>query len=527
MDKFVERKMRLGAIPGLTVGVTSRAGILSVRTYGFSEVGSGTLVAPGTLFQIGSISKSFSSVIAMQLVDEGKLDLHRPVTEYVPWLEVRSRHGPITMHHLMSHTAGLPTGMEATTEAVSEVWSLRDSESGPPGAYFHYSNMGYKIVGLVIESLTGISVGQAISERVFRPLGMDDSVPVITQALRERLAVGYLPAHDDRPMRRGAQMAPAPWVDSDSADGSICSNAEDMLKYVRLLMNRGSGPLGKVLSNQGYETLTTPVISTGDRPEDAWYAYGLDVGTVDGQLNLSHTGGMVGYISAMSMDMGAGIGAIVLSNGATSVDDVSRYALKLFRSELSGAKELPMETPYESSVERSEEFEGEYVADARSISVARAGDQLTATCDGVAAPLEPRDKDSFFLDLPGFELHLVRFRRENEAVVELIHGPDAYSRAGVAKPTAGPVSSAWTSYCGHYRSHNPWLTNFRVFARRGSLWLTHPTDEEYQLFERTDGSFSVGDSKKSPEWIRFHAPVGGKAQRATLSGEEYARTFTP
>jgi CubicO group peptidase (beta-lactamase class C family) len=527
LDQFVERKLRLGSIPGLTVGVTSKDGLLGVRVYGFSDLGSKLPVVPDTLFQIGSISKSFSSIVAMQLQDEGKLDVQRPVGEYLPWLRMRSAHGPVTMHHLMSHTAGLPTGTEATTEAVSEVWSMRNQESGPPGAYFHYSNMGYKIVGMVIETLTGIPVGQAISERVFAPLGMRNSIPIVTQDLRERLASGYLPAYDDRPMRRGAAMAPAPWVDCDSADGSISSNAEDMTKYIRLIMNKGFGPSGRIVSEAGFKALTTPVMRTGPSENDAWYAYGLDVETRDGHSIMSHTGGMVGYISAMCMDMDVGVGAIVLSNGATSVDDIARYAVKLFRSSSAGASELPKETPYATTVEKPEEYEGQYLSDERSILVKRAGNELLATHEGVSATLDPKDKDSFFLELPGFELHLVRFRREGDEVVELTHGPSVYRRGGRTVPAEAPLSPAWASYCGHYRTHNPWLTNFRVFARKGSLWLSYPSDEEHQLFVRTEGVFSVGDPRESPEWIRFYATVGGKTQRATLSGEEYARTFTP
>ncbi len=523
----MDRKMRLGSIPGLTICVTSKQGTLLSKTYGVKDACSKQLVLPGTLFQIGSISKAFSSIVAMQLADEGKLDLHRPVVEYLPWLEVRTSQGPMTMHQLMSHTAGLPTGTEATTEAVSEAWSLRDLESGPPGKYFHYSNMGYKIVGLVIESLTGTTVGRAISERVFRPLGMADSVPIITQDLRERLATAHVPAYDDRPMRRGAEMVAAPWVDSESADGSICSTAEDMAKYVRLLMNRGVGPSERVLTESGFRALTTPVMKMRESEQDGWYAYGLDVETLDGHHCLSHTGGMVGHISAMHMDLDSGVGAIVLSNGATSVDDVSRYAVKLFRSALLGAEALPSDTPYGTAVVDARAYEGRYVNGARALMVTGSADGLIASHEGISAALEHRDKDTFFLDLPGFELHLLRFRRERDDVVEVTHGPSAFVREGRAVSPVHVLNPSWQSYCGHYRSHNPWLTNFRVFARKGSLWLSYPSDDEHELFERADGSFSVGGSEKSPEWIRFYASVGGKTHRATLSGEDYARTFTP
>jgi hypothetical protein len=300
-----------------------------------------------------------------------------------------------------------------------------------------------------------------------------------------------------------------------------------MTKYIRLIMNKGLGPSGRIVSEAGFKPLTAPVIKTGRSENDAWYAYGLNVETSDGHSILSHTGGMVGYISAMSMDMDVGVGAAVLSNGATSVDDIARYAVKLFRSSWTRTSELPKDIPYATTVEKPEEYEGQYLMGARSILVKRAGNQLLAMHEGVVATLEPRDKDSFFLELPGFELHLMRFRREGDEVVELTHGPSVYTREGRSIAAEVPFNPVWASYSGHYRTHNPWLTNFRVFARKGSLWLTYPSDEEHELFERREGVFFVGDPKESPEWIRFYATVGGKTQRATLSGEEYARAFTP
>jgi len=148
--------MRLEGLQGLTVAVTDRDQLLWRREYGYADADSRKLVDRSSLFQIGSISKSFASIALLQLVEEGKVDLHRPVKQYLPWFEVKSKHKPITLDHLLSHTAGIVTGSECTPEGRTEIWSLRDTEAtARPGEMFHYSNVGYKTVGVVISELEG------------------------------------------------------------------------------------------------------------------------------------------------------------------------------------------------------------------------------------------------------------------------------------------------------------------------------------------------------------------------------------
>jgi len=529
LDAYIGRKMDLGSIPGLAIGVTSRERILGCRYYGFSDVESRLPPTEETLFEIGSISKSFASIVAMQLVDEGLLDLSRPVDEYLPWLEAKWKGERFTMHHLMSHTAGLPIGSEATPEATSEVWAVRDLELGcPPGQFFHYSSIGYKIVGLVIEELTRKRCADAIKERVFAQLGMVQSRAVISADLGASLATPYEPFPDDRPVRRGTVMVRAPWLESDSADGSISSNAQEMAAYLRMLLSGGRSPGGRVLSEDGFRRLTRPVISYRDGSRDEHYAYGLSVERSGSYTLVGHTGGMVGYVSAMKMDMDAGFGAIVLTNGATDVDDVARFALKAFGAVSSGSGEIPRDLPYNLSVDDAEGYAGIYSSEAGCLEVvADARQRLVLATQGRSTMLEPREKGAFFVDLPGFETFLLRFSRVNGLVTEVSCGADVYfhERRGEGAPPVQP--SGHEAYCGHFRSSNPWLTNFRVLARKDALWMVQPSGEEQELVELGQGSFRVGSDERCPERLRFFALVNGKANRVDVSGQVYARTSTP
>jgi CubicO group peptidase (beta-lactamase class C family) len=139
LDQFIEQKIKAANVPGMAVAVTDRERLLRVSTYGFADVAAQTPVTPEMLFEIGSIGKSFTSIALLQLREEGRLDLHEPVTRYLPWFEVQSEYEPITLHHLMSHTGGIIMGADFPGEARYEVWALRETEATTtPGTYFHY-----------------------------------------------------------------------------------------------------------------------------------------------------------------------------------------------------------------------------------------------------------------------------------------------------------------------------------------------------------------------------------------------------
>src|SRR5688572_26762891 len=108
LDQFVEQYMRDMNAPGMTLALVDRDGIQRVVTYGFGDLEARKLVGENELFEIGSISKSFVALALLQLHDEGKLDFHRPVVDYLPWLRIQSTFGAITTHHLLTHTTGLP-----------------------------------------------------------------------------------------------------------------------------------------------------------------------------------------------------------------------------------------------------------------------------------------------------------------------------------------------------------------------------------------------------------------------------------
>ena len=108
LDAFIEQYMREMNSPGMTLVMADREGVQRIATYGFADREQHVVVKPEQLFEIGSISKSFVANCLLQLRQEGKLDLHKPIVEYLPWFRIESNFAPITTHHLLTHSSGLP-----------------------------------------------------------------------------------------------------------------------------------------------------------------------------------------------------------------------------------------------------------------------------------------------------------------------------------------------------------------------------------------------------------------------------------
>ena len=149
IDRFVEQFMREMNSPGMTLVLADREGVQRVATYGYTELGVRRPLEADELFQIGSITKSFLALVLLQLREEGKLDLHKPIVEYLPWFRIQSSFAPITTHHLLTHTSGLPGAPEVFPSDPAQ----RHLAAYAPGERFHYNNMAYSLLGYLAWTL--------------------------------------------------------------------------------------------------------------------------------------------------------------------------------------------------------------------------------------------------------------------------------------------------------------------------------------------------------------------------------------
>jgi D-alanyl-D-alanine carboxypeptidase len=530
LDAFVARRMAADGTPGASLAITDRDGTIAVRSYGLADLAARAPVTAETLFEIGSIGKAFTALALLGEVEAGRLDLHRPLRDYLPWFELPSRYAPVTPHHLLTHTAGIPAGPDFTPEAAYQVWALRELEaSAAPGSLFHYSNLGYKALGMLLEQLAGRPYPEAVRERILVPLGMDASAAAITNAIRPRMATGHTTLDDERPWHPSRPLVPAPWVETATGDGSIAATAEDMARFARMLLNRGAVSGGRLLGEAGFGLLTTPSIATGDA---SGYAYGLILERLESGTRLRHGGGMPGFVANLICDLDEGIGGVALLNGPGSPTAITTFALQTIRAARGGAPLPPIPPPRDrQQVERAAEYAGDYMLQGAPdeapslLSLVAEEDRLVLRHGAGRLVLEQRDDDLFYAPHPDLDGFLLRFERDAAGqVAELYHGPRWYAGRGYSGPTLFEAPADWAAYPGRYRAHNPWVPSVVVALRKGELRLIWTSEydgadgDEQPLIPLGAGLFRVGEDERGPERVRFDTVVEGRALRLTLSG---------
>lgn len=325
IDDFVAKEMKRAGMPGVALALTCRTGPLRVSTHGYRDVETAAPVTRETLFQIGSISKTFTAIALLRLHDEGRLDLQRPVVAYLSWLRINPHLSRVTTHHLLTHTAGLPRDSALGLPNMLTDWKAELE----PGIQSSYSNVGYQLLGYLLEHLTGLEYGAAIRSLVFEPLGLKDSEPVITYAMRSRAASGYLKVDGDS---AASESVRAPWFEYRLGDGSIAATPEDLATFVRMLLNRGGMPSGRLISDDTFSMFAQKTVLAHAPHEGLYSGYGIAVENQDDRTILWHQGGMPGFTAMLMVDMTSGIGAVVLTNGHGDASrQVAEFALSALR----------------------------------------------------------------------------------------------------------------------------------------------------------------------------------------------------
>ncbi len=525
LDRFVEQYLREMNAPGLTLALADASGVQRVCAYGLDDLARRVTLNVDELFHIGSITKSFLGLCLLQLRDEGKLDLHRPVGEYLPWLRFDpTSRKPITAHDLLTHSAALPDGPLFPADPA-----FRHRATAAPGTFFHYCNMGYEALGVLLSQLDGRPLAECFRARILGPLGMSATEPAITLDVFERIATSYQASYNDRPFPRLGRLSQSPPIATSAASGCIASTARDMGAYVTMLINRGAAPAGRVASQAGFALFAQPHMAAEHFGPGASYGYGIATDKLDGHTRLRHTGGMISFASALEIDVDAGVGVFASINAMQGFRPrpVAEYALRLMRACREGTS-LPDVPAHKPSlyVESAGDYAGHYAGTGgRALTVVADGSRLFLVHKDVRVPLEPaiEPDDAFIVPHPDFAHYPLLFGRAGAGgkgpAVEVGWGGEWFATAHYAGPQQFKVPEEWHRYPGHYRNEDAWIGSNRIDVRKGRLWLNGTVPLE----PAADGRFYLRDEPESPEWVGFSDFANGKAMRMRLSGADLAR----
>lgn len=531
VDAAARELLREDRTPGLALAVVADGRLIGVKSYGFADLASRAPVTPETRFLAGSVSKTFTAVALLQLQEEGLVDLQHPLADYLPWFKPRSRFGPVTLHHLLTHTAGLPRDRSDLPSSPYTALALRDRElTAEPGTRFAYSNIGYQLLSLAIEEVEGRHFAESIRARILRPLGMTASEPEVTQRARLTTATGYQYLYDDRPPASGDPLVPAPWGEYSAGDANIVTTAPDLARFLAgLLAQGGEGPQ-RLLQPASFARMVQRTVPAPELGADTYYGYGVILGMRNGNPVLWHSGAVQGFRSMLLGDADERLGVVVLMNGPGNPRRLAEYALDVL---VAARRSRPLPPVVEAlppdSVPRAAEYAGRY-EDGRgsSLEVVAEGQRLWLLERGTRVPLlRAGAPDRFIARDSVWARFPIVFGREGGTVVDLSSGGTWLTNARYSGARSFDFPPEWNAFLGHYRAQVPFYSNYRVVLRKGTLLLVAPDGMEEELLPLGRGEFRVGRLETSVERASFKDIVSGRALRMNLSGTDYYRSLMP
>jgi CubicO group peptidase (beta-lactamase class C family) len=530
ISSIVESARRSWSIPGVSVAVVRADAPHAPVTLGYADLGSRAEISDATVFQIGSISKSFTGIFFAHLANDHRVDLGDPVTKYLPWFRVDSRWSSITLRSLLHHTAGLITCMDSIPDAEAQAAATRFTEAGcAPGEWFHYSNVGYAILGLVAKAITGDPIGECVQRAILDPLGMDRSFSEMTHEMHSSLATGYVPVFDDRPFLPGDDLMPAPWFEFADASGNIAATARDMGAYAQMLLGRGSYEGRQIIAEAAFEQVVTDLGVAGAEARPGRYGLGLNVAEDGDGPVVSHGGGMVGYSSHLIAHLGLDVGVVVLTNAPGESGAAEVVARNVLAAIKSGSVEEHA-VPDRRMIESPERYLGGFSDGSRSIRVSRAdgGRGLSLESNEATGNLYETGYGWLACDHP--ELREGQHRIGTvDGVRCWTYGPHTLTDEDSTTVSADSAQKGHP-LAGNYRSYTPWFPSFRIVQRGSELVLfasagvESPMDEEV-LVPIGDGIYRVGADPRLPERLVVGPMVDDEIVWVERNLCRYTRSF--
>jgi len=328
LDAYVQQAMKDWQVPGLAIGIVKDDSLIFARGYGVREIGKAAKVDEHTIFAVASNTKAFTASLLAMLVDEGKINWDDHVVDYMKDFQMYDPYvtRDIRIHDLLTHRSGLPTfggdhlwiGSERSREEII-LRILYLKPSAPFRTKYQYQNLMFLVAGQLIPAIIGQSWDDAIKERIFKPLGMAESITTMEELGREK---NVATPHEIVAGKVAA--VEYDFTDNTAPAGAIKSNVVDMAKWMRLNLNHGTFNdirllSAKVMREMHAVQFPLPVSSFSEEKfgtQFNGYGFGWGISDYKGRKMISHGGGLSGMISRQVLIPEENLGVIVLTNFA-------------------------------------------------------------------------------------------------------------------------------------------------------------------------------------------------------------------
>ena len=437
LDEWIRSHVEYTGV-GLVIGIVHDQDIVWLKAYGHASLDPMTPMAEDSIFRIASHSKLFTAISVLRARDAGALRLDDEVATHLPWFDIENRHPearPVTLRHLLTHTAGLPR------ESIHPAWTdfefpeaeaVRDTISDQETTYatetkWKYSNLGFTLAGMVAEAASGTPFAELVNQAVLEPLGMDStSVGPIPADHQGRLATGY-----GRRLADGSRHG-MPFVDARAFDPAtgVSSSVPDMLKFLQWQM--------RVRDRRSDEVLATNTLLEMQRVHwvqpswDSGWGLGFSVRHTEDRDLIGHGGSYPGYRTQTQLSPEEKIGVVVFTNAGDG--NPGRFLDKAFEWVAA-----PLAKEEEETVTYDPDWDiylGTYRNRWGDTSVLRLEDELvifsplSENPDRSKGTLRSTDESHVFrLESDGFGAHgeLVRFEMNEDGAVARIYVGVNYS----------------------------------------------------------------------------------------------------
>lgn len=428
MDEFIHEALKKWDVPGMSVAVVADGKVVWAKGFGKRNLEQDLPMTADTLLPIGSITKSFTTLLMGMLVDEGKLEWDKPVRAYVPEFRAADEllTARLTPRDLVTHRTGLPrhdllwyNNAEMSREQiVGRLAHLGTSED--LRARYQYNNLMFLAGGFLVEELTGRQWEEVARERIFLPLGMTRSTFWSSEAAKD-------PDHARGYRERDSKISLLPFreVGNMGPVGSISSSANEMARYALLHLNRGKVGDQQLVQRATIREMHTPqqaISALPDQPEVGPASYGLGwiIDTYRGKLRVAHGGNIDGFSALLTMFPNDNVAIVTLANAnGTPLPGLLRNHLadklmslgdKDWSGEALGRRELQRKANKEAEQKKTAtrrsgtkpshalaDYAGEYEHPGYGILKIETlpGDRLQATFNRIVTPLEHWHYDVF------------------------------------------------------------------------------------------------------------------------------------
>ena len=521
MEAFIEHEMKDKGLPALSLALVDGDRIVWARGFGVADSAQQRAATAETVYRVGSVSKLFTDIGVMQLVERGELDLDAPITRYLPDFRPRNPFGgTITLRHLMSHRSGLvrepPVGNYFETSEPSlarTVASLnRTSLVYAPGTQTKYSNAAIAVVGYVLERVKGQPFATYLKGAVLDPMQMAGAAFVPPATLARDGAKGVMWT------RHGTTFAAPTFQLGMAPAGSMYATMPELARFMSTLFNGGA----PVLSRASLEAMWTPQFAPAGTTDG--FGLGFALGTLDGQRMVRHGGAIYGFATELVALPAARLGVAVSASKDFANGTVERIALEVLRQALAAregaARAAPRSTP-SMTREDALALAGTFGAGDRRVELIARDTllYLDATRGDIRLRLRRLGGDTLVVDDPATYGTIARRTADR-----LIMGRDTLALVP-AQAAQRELPARWNGLIGEYGWDHDVLY---IYERHGRLTALIEWFAEYPLREVGLNEFAFPDyGLYAGERLRFTRDGRGRATQVVAAEVTFARRKIP